>query len=169
MVLSLPSALPVPATGYSTPFGLVFLVLGFQMLCGRLQPWLPQRARRLALKRSLADKTLQAASKLLGLVERIVRPRLAWLNRRPGAALMSLVVLVMAGLMALPIPATNTFPALVIFLVGAGLSEKDGLLCLGACALGAVSLLVYAVVLYFFATMGMEGIEYLKDSVKSLF
>jgi len=46
VVLALPSALPVPAAGYSTPFGLLLAILGFQMLFGRKSLWLPAWARR---------------------------------------------------------------------------------------------------------------------------
>ncbi|MEC8209414.1 MAG: exopolysaccharide biosynthesis protein, partial [Verrucomicrobiota bacterium] len=41
IVLSLPSALPVPAPGYSTPFGLVTALIAFQMIIGRTTIWLP--------------------------------------------------------------------------------------------------------------------------------
>src|SRR5690554_3363202 len=51
MILSLPSALPVPAPGYSTPFGIVLLIIGLQMLQGRQQPLLPARARALTMSR----------------------------------------------------------------------------------------------------------------------
>lgn len=43
-VLSLPSALPIPAPGYSTPFGIVLLLLGWQLLVGASTPWLPPPA-----------------------------------------------------------------------------------------------------------------------------
>ena len=41
IVLSLPSALPIPAAGYSTPFGIIIAVLALQMLAGRTSPWIP--------------------------------------------------------------------------------------------------------------------------------
>ena len=43
VVLSLPSALPVPAPGYSTPFGLVMALIALQMVCGRRTVWLPYK------------------------------------------------------------------------------------------------------------------------------
>lgn len=46
VMLSFPSALPVPAPGYSTPFGLLILLLAVQMLWGRHEPWLPFRGDR---------------------------------------------------------------------------------------------------------------------------
>ena len=35
IILSLPSALPVPAPGYSTPFGIVIALMALQMISGR--------------------------------------------------------------------------------------------------------------------------------------
>ena len=34
IILSLPSALPVPAPGYSTPFGIIITILALQMMAG---------------------------------------------------------------------------------------------------------------------------------------
>ena len=82
---------------------------------------------------------------------------------------MSFVVVVMAMLMTLPIPTTNTFPAAVIFLIGVGLSEEDGLFCMVATALGVAAIAVYTFVIYILITQGMEGVEGLKEWVKGLF
>lgn len=45
MVLSLPSALPVPAPGYSTPFGIVIGLIALQMMLGRQTLWVPERLK----------------------------------------------------------------------------------------------------------------------------
>ena len=45
IILSLPSALPIPAPGYSTPFGIAIAIIGIQMLGGRHTVWLPKKIR----------------------------------------------------------------------------------------------------------------------------
>ena len=45
VLLSLPSALPIPAPGYSTPFGIVMFLLAAQLIVGREQLWLPEIGR----------------------------------------------------------------------------------------------------------------------------
>ncbi|MCK4965216.1 MAG: exopolysaccharide biosynthesis protein, partial [Dehalococcoidia bacterium] len=45
VLLALPAALPVPAAGYASPFALVIIVLGFQVMLGRSSPSLPRRVR----------------------------------------------------------------------------------------------------------------------------
>ena len=73
--------------------------------------------------------------------EALVRPRLRWFTGRVGQLPVFLVML-MAACMMVPIPGTNTVPAMVVFLIGMGLSQNDGLvLCLGSLAgVGAVVL-----------------------------
>ncbi len=63
LLLSLPSALPVPAPGYSTPFGIALLLVSLQIILGRQSVWLPARmaniriAPKLAAKQAKAQKT----------------------------------------------------------------------------------------------------------------
>lgn len=52
VLLSLPSALPLPAPGYSVPFGVVMLVLAVQLVVGRRRPWLPQKWQGHAFERT---------------------------------------------------------------------------------------------------------------------
>jgi hypothetical protein len=168
MTLSLPSALPIPAAGYSTPFGILFIILGLQLLIGRHHPWLPQWALNRSMSRSFAEKTLGTAAKWLSKIEPLVHPRLEWISSPFGSRFLSIVIIIMATLMTLPIPTTNTFPAGVIFLIGIGLSEKDGLFCLGACALAVAAIALYAFVIYLLVTQGMEGVEQFKEWIKGL-
>lgn len=167
IVLSLPSALPLPAAGYSTPFGILIAVLALQMLAGRTTPWLPERAARTKLHGKFIDVMLGFFSKFFSKVEFLIRPRLQWVGSRAGRAFLGLLVLIMAGLMILPIPLTNTFPAFVIFLTGIGLTEEDGLFSIFAGLLGVVSTALYAVVVYIFIRFGLEGIEMIKEWIKS--
>ena len=167
IVLSLPSALPIPAAGYSTPFGIIIAVLALQMLAGRTSPWIPERAARTKLHGKFIDVMLGFFTKFFSKVEFLIRPRLTWVGSRPGRAFLGLLVLIMAGLMILPIPLTNTFPAFVIFLTGIGLTEEDGLFSIFAGVLGVLSTVLYGMVIYWFVRFGLEGIEMLKESIKS--
>lgn len=168
VILSLPSALPVPAPGYSTPFGIVIALLALQMMLGRRAIWLPRRLQAIRVRPKLAAKMLGTATGFLRRIERWIRPRQRWIGSRTGQAALSTVVLVMALLMILPIPLTNTFPAMVIFMLGVGLSEEDGWLAIGAFALGCLAILLYAGIIYVLVTQGPEAIEGAKDWLKAL-
>ena len=167
IVLSLPSALPMPAPGYSTPFGVVMAMIALQMIRGRRVIWLPQGLGTIRIKPKLAKTMLATASKFLSKIERFIRPRQKWIRRRTGQVGLAFVVLNMACLMMLPIPLTNTFPAMVIFMIGVGLSEEDGLLAIGAFTVGCCALLIYAGIVYIVLTQGVEAIEPIKDWIKS--
>lgn len=166
MLLSLPSALPVPAPGYSTPFGLALLTLGVQMLAGRHRPWLPGWAQKVPIHDRLATGMLSGGAAFFSRVEHLIRPRLAFFKGRGGHVFAGLIVVAMGALMAIPLPGTNTAPAAVIFLVGAALSEEDGLFLSLASILGLLAALFYAVVLtaavYFGAEGVNEALEYLR-------
>lgn len=168
LVLSLPSALPVPAPGYSTPFGILLFILALQMIYGRRTPWLPARAAGMRLKGRFVEGMLSFLEKFFGKVEFLIKPRLRWVGSRGGLVFLGLLVLIMAGLMILPIPLTNTAPAFVIFLIGVGLSEEDGVFCLLAAVLGVLATAVYALVLYLFFRFGIAGLDQITEWFREL-
>ena len=168
LVLSLPSALPVPAAGYSVPFGIILLFLAGQMLAGRRRPVFPARMERVKLGRRNAERLLRGGERLFRFLEWIVRPRLRWIGSRGGRSFMGVLVLVMALLMMIPIPMTNTFPALVIFLIGVGLTEEDGLFAIAACMVGVLAVLLYGALIYAIIAYGPEIVTTIKDAIRSV-
>ena len=167
VVLSLPSALPVPAPGYSTPFGIVIALVALQLSFSRRTLWLPRMLANIRIKPKLAHSMLSSASNFLLKVERYIKPRQRWIRSRLGQLGLSIVIIIMAFLMMLPIPLTNTFPAIVIFIIGVGLAEEDGLLALGAFFIGCFALFLYAGIIYLVLTQGAEAIEPIRDLIKS--
>lgn len=167
-ILSLPSALPVPAPGYSTPFGILLVLLGAQLVAGRSVLWLPERALKKEITKKFAGKVFGAGTKMLHLTEKLIRPRMRWINSVGGRMFLGIIVIAMAALMILPIPMTNTFPAMVIFLIGVALSEDDGLAALAAFAAGLLAAAFYAYIIYLLATVGVDGVLELKDWIKAI-
>ncbi len=168
LVLSLPSALPVPAPGYSTPFGILLFILALQMISGRRAPWIPARAANMGIKGKFLEGMVSFLEKFFGKVEFLIKPRLRWVGSRGGLVFLGLLVMIMAGLMILPIPLTNTAPAFVIFLIGTGLSEEDGVFCLLAAVLGVAATAVYALVLYLFFRFGIAGLDQITEWLKGV-
>ncbi len=168
LVLSLPSALPVPAAGYSVPFGILLLVLALQMIIGKTHPVFPRKLQKTRLKRSFAEKLLKGASWIFMRIEWIVRPRMRWVGKRAGLMLMGILVLIMALLMMIPIPMTNTFPAMVIFLIGVGLTEDDGVFASLACVVGAFAVLLYGGLVWAMIVYGPEVADSIKEWIRSL-
>lgn len=166
-ILSLPSALPIPAPGYSTPFGILLVLLGSQLVAGRTAPWLPHRTLKQEVSKEFARKVFGAGTKMLHLTEKLIRPRMRWINSVGGRAFLGIIVIIMGSLMILPIPMTNTFPAMVIFLIGVSLSEDDGLVALAAFAIGLAAAAFYVYIIYLLATVGVDGVLELKDWIKA--
>ncbi len=173
LILSLPSALPIPAPGYSTPFGIVLALLGIQMIAGRSKPWLWEKGRKTRLSRKFAEGMVGAATKFLGATERFIKPRFSWVGSEFGQRILGILVVLMAGLMILPIPYTNTFPAMVIFAIGVGLCEDDGLVAALAFVIGAAAIALYAWITYLLIRFGPaiveSTIEGIKETIKGWF
>jgi hypothetical protein len=166
VVLSLPSALPVPAPGYSTPFGVIILLLGLQMLCGRRIPWLPDWTTRITIKRELSQNMLGMAIRFFEKIESFLKPRLAWTRGRGGLTVVGALVCAMATLMILPVPLTNTLPAMVIFFIGVGMIEEDGYAILLAVLIATLAFLAYTAAFIAIAHFGVQGMEEVGNIVK---
>jgi len=141
VILSLPSALPVPAPGYSIPFGILMLVLAIQLIIGAKTPWLPEKMAKHPIKLETVQKFLKAGLPWLRRIEAIARPRLSYIcTTLPGKVTIGIAIALMSISMMIPIPGTNTLPAIGIFVTGFGLQEDDGAITLGGlvlCLLGA--------------------------------
>jgi len=141
VILALPSALPVPAPGYSIPFGVGMFVLAFQLILGRNLPWLPDKIMNGSMSLEKVQSFLSKGLPWLQKIEALTKPRFSYVcNSVTGRILVGLAIAFMAVLMMIPIPGTNTVPAIGIFITGLGLVEEDGLISLLGlmiCAVGA--------------------------------
>lgn len=163
VIVSLPSALPIPAPGYSMPFGAVILILAAQLVAGTHRPRLPQRLENGTMKRETAQKIASAGIPWLRRLENLARPRLSYICRDlPGRATIGAAIALMGLFMMIPIPGTNTLPAMGVFICGVGLAEDDGAIALGGLAF---CLFAAAVVISIFGTLIWGGSS-LIDSLK---
>ncbi|HVS53061.1 MAG TPA: exopolysaccharide biosynthesis protein [Opitutaceae bacterium] len=128
MLLVLPFLVPVSVPGMSTPLGLLVAAIALPLALGRL-PWLPRWLRDTRLPPGFLRKVLVATRGSVRLLERVLRPSWPavtagrWLTGAHRAMIFALG-LVLA--LPLPLPLTNTFPGWGIFLLAAGLMERDG-------------------------------------------
>ena len=143
VILSIPSALPIPAPGYSIPFGIAMFFLAFQLVIGRKKPWLPQKMMKGSIKLETLQGVLKKASPHLERIEALARPRFAYIcTSFPGRFIIGSAIALMSVSMMIPIPGTNTLPAMGIFLTGFGLLEDDGAICLGGLVLCLIGLIL---------------------------
>jgi len=127
MALALPAMIPIPG-----PFGMMtgccLMLIAFQMLIG---------CRRLALPRFLADRHVTADG-----VKAVIVRALPWVKRlevfvregrwrsltgRCSHVLVGIPVLLLAVVLALPIPFGNIGPVISLLVIGLSLVARDGL------------------------------------------
>lgn len=139
-LLAFPIAIPLPLPGISAIFGLPMMVIALQIVLRRKSLWLPGglRKRKLNLKRLHAVGT--KAAKWLKALEKLLRPRLAWLFAPPFEILYGVLSAWLAITLFLPIPFGNVLPSLSIFLLAIAMLERDGVAALAGVALSIGSI-----------------------------
>ena len=140
MAFSIPEVLPIPIPGISAIVAIPTGIISAQMALGRREIKLP----KWLLKRSVPRKALAGAIKgilpALERLERGVRPRWEWMTGRKCKRFLGLFILLLAGLMALPVPGTNMPLAIAVFIIALGLVERDGIMITAGLLLGLVAI-----------------------------
>jgi len=157
--LALPFLQPVPLPGVSTPFGAAVVLLGVFMALGR-PPWLPQRWLDRELPSKQVVRIVRGGQRILQRTERFIKPRGLWFHRHRWARPIAGVILAMSGAMLalpLPIPFTNTLPALVIATTAVGMLEEDAVLTI----LGEVLFLLVLTVFSSFVLLPLLGLHFI--------
>jgi len=146
LIASVPAFVPIPGVGGAIGGPLVLLV-GLQLLIGRGHPWLPDVIARRGPKRSTLSKLERAISRWMQRIERLIRPRLPWLLDHWLASMFTgLQLVILALLLALPIPFTNVLFGLILLLYALSMLERDGALMLAAWAAGLASILFFGII-----------------------
>lgn len=145
-IFAAPNILPVPP-GVSAILGAPLIFLSAQLMLG-MRPWLPS----VVMKRSLSREDFAALTRRvvpwLIKAESLLRPRYGFAARPPLEYVVGAVCLLLATVLALPIPLGNTLPALAISVLALGVLERDGIWILGGLAAAGVALTVVSGVVF---------------------
>ncbi|MEK2687627.1 exopolysaccharide biosynthesis protein [Bdellovibrio sp. GT3] len=150
LFLCLPYLFPIPVPGLSTISGILIILVSFFLL-RRRPPWLPKRWEQVSVSAKTVLKLSNYAEKVWTYVAKIVRKRMQFFYELQAFRVLNFLVLsVNACLLALPlpIPFSNTVPAIAIVLSAIGYLERDGLFTL-------FSYLWCAIVASFFTSLAM--------------
>lgn len=165
IILALPSALPVPAPGYSIPFGILIFLLAVQLIVGCKVLWFPEKIMKGSMKLETVQKFLKKGLPWLKKIETLTRPRMTYVcTSLPGRVVIGTMIALMSMFMIIPIPGTNTLPAIGIFVTAFGLQEDDGFISLG----GLVICLIAATMSTLIIFLGKEAVEGIVDVIKML-
>ncbi|MFL5839881.1 MAG: exopolysaccharide biosynthesis protein [Thermoleophilaceae bacterium] len=138
LLLSVP-ALPLPTGGVTHVFEVIAILLALQLIAGRETIWLPQRWRMRRIAEG-SGRAVQTLLKLIRMLERFSRPRLAWLfDHRLSNVIFGAVVAAgaAAAFLAPPFSGLDTLPALGVVLVSLGVLMEDFAVVLAGLAVGA--------------------------------
>jgi hypothetical protein len=134
LILALPMAVPVPAPGLSVIFGIPLILVSAQLVLQRRAAWLPARLAARTVARADLVAFIAMALPRLRALERIVKPRMTWMAADWAMIPVGAVCVILAVVIALPIPLGHMVPGTAISVLALGLAERDGL----AIALGLV-------------------------------
>jgi hypothetical protein len=144
LVLALPMATPLSAIpGVSSVFGLPLVVVCAQLMLGYPRPLLPAQLAKRTVRREALARAIERADPWLVRIERAVHPRLPALTGAAAERAVGAVCVVMAVLLALPIPGANQPPAVVVALFAIALLERDGMFAI----LGWIAVFVAIVII----------------------
>ena len=147
-IIMLLLALVAITPGVSNLAGLLLMIPAFQMIAGQPAPVFPQRigARPLPTQRLAA--LVQRAVPVLTYLEKVIHPRWPTPIEATKRLVGTVVVILSATLVFIPIPLSNVVPALVIALISLAYVEEDGLLLLIALLAAVIVLTVELVAVW---------------------
>jgi hypothetical protein len=137
-VLAVPNMIFLPP-GVSTLFGVPLMLIAGQLALGRSSIWLPQTIRRRSLDRTIFRRVVSGTRPYLRRAEYLLAPRFVFMFGTLGTRLIGLGCLVLATLIALPIPLTNFLSGLAIAAFALALLQRDGIAAAFGWAVALVS------------------------------
>jgi hypothetical protein len=145
LLLALPNMVPLPP-GASTIFGLPLILISAQIALGRRAVWLPEAIRQRKIAPSALSRIVNFTRPHLRRAERLLQPRLEFMLGSAATRLAGGLCVVLAILIALPIPLANFLSGLAVAAIALGLLRQDGLAVLFGWMVAAISLAATALV-----------------------
>lgn len=158
LFLILPFLQPIPLLGLSTPFGILIAIVAYLSYMKR-PPLLPKRWEHTKLPGPTVLKIAEGSEHIFEKLSFILHPRLNFLIKGPFRTVNSILLILNAILLALPlpIPFSNAIPGWMILFQALGHLEEDGFFIL-------LSYIQTAICLVYFVLLAVgvnSGIDFL--------
>jgi hypothetical protein len=145
LVPALLAASPISGIpGVPTITGIIFALIVVQMLMGRDSVWVPQAIANRGVSRGKMDKAVNFLRKPVGWVDKVMKPRLTWLAKKPWNYVALLTVLAIAllapGMEFLPF--VISIAAAAVGLFAAGILVRDGVVILLGYIVVAIAIVI---------------------------
>lgn len=156
-LFAVPNLTPGPSLpGFSTIFALPLALVAIQMAMGVAHPRLPGFLAKRAISRMRAQSVVAYLQPMLARVEKLVRPRAAFLVGPVAKRWIGAVVLLQAILLLVPLPLLPMIPSLALVVLSLALAAEDGVAVAVGLAACAVSLGAFALAfMYGAAALGL--------------
>lgn len=147
LFFSLPIFLPLSSLpGLALVFSLPIVFFALEMIVARKSFWLTKSMGNKTISHSKFSKIIHAVTPYLIKLERLSKPRWAFMVSRPMEVMNGIVILFLTLLLVLPIPFSNSIFGAMLVSFGLGMAEKDGVLIL----IGYAFFLLYVFFMYFY-------------------
>ncbi|WP_241994154.1 exopolysaccharide biosynthesis protein [Chroococcidiopsis cubana] len=165
VICALPEALPLPVAGVSAIIAIPLMLVSAQLSLGFSRPYLPKWLAKRRWKQKNLAKVVEKGLNYLAKAEKIVRPRWGFITSRLAQRLLGLFILLMAIVIALPIPLGNMLPAIAIVVISLGMSEGDGLLVIVGVVAASIILAVMVSAIGFVANSLRSSFQQLRQQL----
>lgn len=163
MIIAAPFLIPIAIPGTGIIAGLAIFIISVSIMFNK-RHLIPDRLMNHKMSKKNLIKVLDATSRLLIRLEKYVKPRLLIMTNRTIICKINNVLMVFSAMLfmtPLPIPLTDTLPALCVFFLAAGTLECDGYLILAGYATIIITALYFgSVILLGYAGLSI-GLSYL--------
>lgn len=140
LIFALPNSLPIIGIpGVSTITGLPMLFVAAQMALGHRRVYLPRWIADSSIATENFTALIRKTAPWLRRLEKLMKPRIGFLTQGNAERWLGAFCVLLAFLLALPIPFGNLLPALGILFIALGLIESDGVCVLVGLAIGVAA------------------------------
>lgn len=149
MVLAVPFLIPISIPGTGIIAGLVIFIISTSIMLDK-RYLIPTRLLNRKMSKKNLIKVLDATFRLLIYLEKYIKPRFLTMTNKSIMRKINSFLMIFSALLfmtPLPIPLTDTLPALCVFFLAAGTLECDGYLILAGYGVIIITTLYFASVI----------------------
>jgi hypothetical protein len=156
VVLVAPFLFPVSVPGSSIPFGLAIILINIGIISNR-HPFIPDRIMKYSVSQENMLTILNGMKRVLLFLEKFIRPRFT-LFQKPLMDYFNSVVMILCAfllMLPLPVPLTDFLPAYGILFMALGSLENDGYMIVAGYVIATVTAIYFLLI----ALLGISGIN----------
>lgn len=138
LIMGLFCIIPVPTFGLKSLVCLPMAILTLQQALGRHTLWMPEIFKNKVVRKDIFAAFIEHGLKWTAKLETIAKPRMPSMTQGISSHLIGITGTFMIACIIVPLPFTNTVPAIGVILMSVGVLVRDGLAVLIGMILGTV-------------------------------